>query len=253
MEFCWIMEIHSQREWGWELNGRMGGFNVGDPRAVHSPTDFVDFHFGPGRLPYPEKYPLTVIAFGLFGQFRLVNIVLPFRHLGCLWISRVDKGFQGNLTNCLFHRNTYTSSHSHSQAHWPRWRRPPTIESSSRLAQAPQDALSHGACWSPCIITRDVTVNSAPIKAAERTIVRKAKKRTNFLHIDSFLTTILLSIKFWFLIGILFSFFLADSSCFFVDNHYKSLLGEVLMHECSKDGTRVFGFCLSFQYRMDFI
>lgn len=46
---------------------------------------------GADRLSFhvPEKYPLTVIALRLLGQFRLVNVVLPFRHLGC---SRIPPG-----------------------------------------------------------------------------------------------------------------------------------------------------------------
>lgn len=103
---------------------------------------WISFWRRPG--PFPGKYVLTVVALRLLSQFRFINVVLPFRHLGCLWISRVDERFQGNRTKYSFHRNTYTSSYSHSQAHWPRWRRPPTIESSSHFAQ-PLQTL-HSPC-----------------------------------------------------------------------------------------------------------
>lgn len=116
-------------------------------------VDFVDFILEQAGS-FPGKYALTVIALCLLSQFRFVNVVLPFRHLGCSWISRVGERFQGNHTKYSFHRNTYTSSYSHSQAHWPRWRRPPTIESSSHFAQ-PLQTL-HSPCAPACITTRDV-------------------------------------------------------------------------------------------------
>ena len=103
---------------------------------------WISFWRRPG--PFLGKYVLTVVALRLLSQFRFINVVLPFRHLGCLWISRVDERFQGNRTKYSFHRNTYTSSYSHSQAHWPRWRRPPTIESSSHFAQSLQTL--HSPC-----------------------------------------------------------------------------------------------------------
>lgn len=43
-----------------------------------------------------EKYLLTVIAFRLLGQFRLVNVVLPFRHIGCTRISHRYDRYRGN-------------------------------------------------------------------------------------------------------------------------------------------------------------
>lgn len=64
-------------------------------------SDFVGFILVQAGS-FPEKYPLTVVALRLLGQFRLVNAVLPFGHLRCSWISRVDEGFQGNRTKSSF-------------------------------------------------------------------------------------------------------------------------------------------------------
>lgn len=85
-----------------------------------------------------KKYPLTVIAFRLLRQFRLVNVVLPFRHFGCTRISHTGRTISSRDRRSRCQGEGKGAQNDETE--WLVWHRPAEIPKSPKTARSTSTA-----------------------------------------------------------------------------------------------------------------